>query len=434
MGGRDSRSIVDEGVMSVGQWLAVLVTAGLNAMDGFDVLSISFASPGIAHDWGVDKATLGWVLSTELLGMALGSVVMGGVADRIGRRPTILGCVLAMAAGMFGAAQAGGVHDLLIWRLITGLGIGGVLPSINATAAEFSNRRWRSLAMALMVIGYPIGGISGGLIVQHLLATGTWHDVFVFGGWATALFLPVVWFMVPESVEFLDRKRGPAALGEINRILARFGHLPASIAGDRALAVDRRSVVDILKPGLIGTTLLITFAYFAHITSYYFILKWVPKIVVDLGFAPRAAAGVLTWLNVGGATGGAILGLIVPRLGLRRVTVCALLGASAMIVLFGRGAGSLGVLSAVVCVAGVFGNSAIAGLYLLFATVFPTHVRATGTGFAIGVGRGGGALAPVIAGYLFQSGLGLQAVATLMAVGSLASAAAVLVLRERHAH
>ena len=93
--------------MSVGQWLAVIVTVGLNAMDGFDVLSISFASPGIAKDWGVDKATLGWVLSMELVGMGLGSILLGGVADKIGRRPTILGCVFAMSVGMFGASVAG---------------------------------------------------------------------------------------------------------------------------------------------------------------------------------------------------------------------------------------------------------------------------------------------------------------------------------------
>ncbi len=433
MAGRDPRSIVDAGVMSAGQWLAVLVTVGLNAMDGFDVQSISFAAPGIALDWGVDKPTLGWLLSIELLGMALGSVLMGGVADKIGRRPTILGCVIAMAVGMFGAAHSAGVSELLRWRLLTGLGIGGVLPSINATAAEFSNRHRRSLAMALMVIGYPIGGIFGGLIVRHILGVGTWHDVFTFGGWATAIFVPIVWFLVPESVEFLDRRHGQAALERINRILARFGHPPASVAGERAQAADRRSVTDILRPELIGTTLLITFAYFAHIMSFYFILKWTPKIIVDLGYAPATAAGVLTWLNVGGATGGAILGLIVPRFGLRRVTVCTLVGSCAMIVLFGRGADSLAVLTAVVAVAGLFGNSAIAGLYLLFATVFPTHVRATGAGFAIGVGRGGGALAPVIAGYLFQSGLGLQFVAAIMAAGSLVSAAAVSVLRERHA-
>src|SRR5579862_264118 len=100
------RTIIDEGAMGIWQWAVVIVTVGLNAMDGFDVLSISFAAPGIAKDWGVDKATLGWVLSTELLGMAIGSVVLGGVADKIGRRPMILGCLVAMAIGMFGAANA----------------------------------------------------------------------------------------------------------------------------------------------------------------------------------------------------------------------------------------------------------------------------------------------------------------------------------------
>src|SRR5499425_1663685 len=108
MTGRDPKSIIDDGAMGVAQWLAIIVTVGLNAMDGFDVLSISFASPGIAHDWGVDKATLGWVLSMELIGMALGSVLLGGVADKVGRRPTILACLLAMSLGMFGASVAAG--------------------------------------------------------------------------------------------------------------------------------------------------------------------------------------------------------------------------------------------------------------------------------------------------------------------------------------
>src|ERR1700751_5390829 len=135
MTGRDPRAIIDEGAMGVAQWIVGLITVGLNALDGFDVLSISFASPGIARDWGIDKATLGWVLSTELLGMALGSVLLGGVADKIGRRPTILGCLVAMAAGMFGAARAHGGADLLPWRLLTGLGIGGTLRGDHAAAA-----------------------------------------------------------------------------------------------------------------------------------------------------------------------------------------------------------------------------------------------------------------------------------------------------------
>jgi benzoate transport len=430
--GKGPKSSIEYGAMSVGQWLAVLVTVGLNAMDGFDVLSISFASPGIAKDWGVDKATLGWVLSMELVGMALGSVLLGGVADKIGRRPTILGCLFAMTVGMFGASLAAGVPTLLIWRLLTGLGIGGMLASINAAAAELSSQRWRSLAVSLMVIGYPVGGVIGGTVVQRLLGGGTWHEVFIFGGWVTAAFIPLVWFLLPESVDFLDRRRRPGALAAINRILTRFGHETMAALTETEESA-RRSVMDIFKPGLIVATVLTALGYFAHVTSFYFIIKWVPKLVVDMGFAPKAAAGVLTWANVGGASGVAIFGLIATRVSLKALTIVTLLGSSAMVVWFGRGSPDLAALSSTVAIAGLFINSGIAGYYLLFAKVFPTHVRATGTGFAIGIGRGGAVLAPVLAGYLFQAGFGLQAVATMMAMGSLLSAAALLALKVRAA-
>jgi benzoate transport len=428
---KDPKSIIDHGAMSVGQWLAVLVTVGLNAMDGFDVLSISFSSPGIAKDWGVDKATLGWVLSMELVGMAMGSVLLGGVADKIGRRPTILGCLVAMSVGMCGASLAGGVPTLLVWRLLTGLGIGGMLASINAAAAELSSERRRSLAVSLMVIGYPLGGVLGGMIVQRLLSGGTWHDVFIFGGWVTAAFIPIVWFLLPESVAFLDRRRKPGALEAINRILTRFGHEPMDALTPDTAETARRSVMDIFKPGLVLATVLISLGYFAHATSFYFIIKWVPKLVVDMGFQPRAAAGVLTWANVGGAAGVVIFGLIATRVSLKALTLVTLIGSSAMVVWFGRGSHDLASLAATVAIAGVFTNSAIGGYYMLFAKVFPTHVRATGTGFAVGVGRGGAVLAPVAAGYLFQAGFGMQAVATMMAMGSLLSAAALLALKVR---
>jgi benzoate transport len=431
--GQDPKLIIDHGAMSVGQWLAVLVTVGLNAMDGFDVLSISFASPGIAKDWGLAKDTLGWVLSMELVGMGLGSVLLGGVADKIGRRPTILSCLLAMSVGMFGASRAGGVATLLAWRLLTGLGIGGMLSSISAAAAELSSERRRSVAVSLMVVGYPLGGVIGGMIVQNLLAGGTWHDVFIFGGWVTAAFVPIVWFLLPESVAFLDRRRKPGALDAVNRILTRFGHEPVAALSAQTAESAQRSVMDIFKPGLIVTTVLVTLGYFTHVTSFYFIIKWVPKLVVDLGFTPKAAAGVLTWANVGGATGVVLFGLIATRVSLKALTLVTLLGSSAMVVWFGRGSPDLMSLSITVAIAGLFTNSGIGGYYLLFAKVFPTHVRATGAGFAIGVGRAGAVLAPVMAGYLLQAGLGLQAVATMMALGSLLSAAALLALKVRAA-
>ena len=433
MTGRDPKSIIDHSAMGLAQWLAVLVTVALNALDGFDVLSISFASPGIAKDWGIDKATLGWVLSMELFGMALGSVLLGGVADKLGRRTTILGCLVAMAAGMWGAGHAHGVYELLPWRLLTGVGIGGTLASINAAAAELTNLRWRNFALALMVIGYPLGGVIGGVFVQRLLAGASWHQVFIAGAWATAALVPVVWLLVPESVAFLDRRRAPGALQKINRILARFGHPPADALSEPPDAAARRSLADIFRPGLLATTVIVTFVYFAHITSFYFMLKWVPKIVVDLGFDAKSAAGVLTWANVGGAIGGALFGLIATRVSLKALTICTFLGGWLMVVWFGRGATDLDTLKTTVAVTGLFLNAGIAGMYLLFAKVFPTHVRATGTGFAIGLGRGGAVLAPVIAGYLFHAGLSLQTVALCMASGSLLAAGALLTLKVRDA-
>jgi benzoate transport len=430
---RNPRSIMEEGPMNAAQWAAVIVTIGLNALDGFDVLSISFASPGIARDWGLGPAMLGWILSMELLGMALGSVLLGPVADKVGRRSMILACLVAMTIGMFGAGYSGTVAVLLAFRLLTGLGIGGMLASINAAAAEFSSRRWRGLAMALMVIGYPIGGVIGGFAVRDILETGTWHDIFIFGGWATAAFIPIVWFLVPETPAFLDRKGSPGALAAINRTLARFGHPSAAALTPVDPAAEKLSITDIFKPGLLMTTVLVTGAYFAHITSFYFIVKWVPKIVVDIGFEPRAAAGVLTWLNVGGATGGAIFGFMATRMNLRPLTIAMLIGTTLMIVWFGRGADSLTALTAVVVLAGFFCNAGIVGLYSLFAKVFPTHARATGTGFAIGIGRGGAALAPIIAGYLFAAGFGLQGVATVMGCGALLAAVLLFFLKERAA-
>ena len=181
------RQMLDEAPMGRLQIAAIILCILLNALDGFDVLAISFASPGIAAEWGVDRAALGIVLSMELIGMAVGSILLGGLADRAGRRPTILLCLVIMAAGMFGATLATSVTSLSAIRLITGLGIGGMLACTNAMVAELANARARSLAVAVMAAGYPIGAILGGSIASMLLVSGGWRDVFLFGAIVTGL-------------------------------------------------------------------------------------------------------------------------------------------------------------------------------------------------------------------------------------------------------
>ena len=428
---KDPRELIATSPMSPMQVVAIAITIGLNALDGFDVLAISFASPGIAAEWGIDRAALGLVLAMELIGMAVGSIFLGGVTDRIGRRPMILLCLVVMSSGMFLATTTNDIVTLSIWRVFTGLGIGGMLAATNATAAEYSNKKSRNLSVSLMAIGYPVGAVLGGMVVAQLLQSNDWRSVFHFGAIVSAAFIPIVWFLLPETVPFLCQKQGPGALDKVNHSLVRMGHEAVGVLPPAAGPGERQSVADIFRPALVRTTILLTFAYFTHIATFYFILKWVPKIVVDMGFAPSAAAGVLIWANVGGATGGIVFGLLSRRLPLRTLAIVVLVASTVGVAWFGRGSTDLVGLSIVVAAAGFFSNAGVVALYALFAEAFPTHVRATGTGFAIGVGRGGAALSPIVAGFLFQAGFGLQGVAILMASGATLAALAILLLPRR---
>jgi benzoate transport len=427
----DPRVTISNAPMSRMQIIAVAITIGLNALDGFDVLSISFASPGIAKEWGINRADLGIVLSMELIGMAIGSLLLGGVADKIGRRPTMLGCLTVMTLGMFMATTVKGLFDLSVWRIVTGLGIGGLLAAINAVAAEFANARRRNLCVSIMAIGYPIGAVVGGLFTAQLLKEHDWRSVFYFGATVTALFIPLVYFLVPESVHWLTQKQPNGALERIASTLRRMGHPEPTALPAIAMEVRKRSVSDIFSPALVGTAVIVALAYFFHIVKFYFILKWVPKIVVDMGFNPSSAAGVLVWTNVGGATGGAILGLLAMRISVKRLTIIVMVLSSVMVALFGRSPPDLQRLALICACAGFCTNAGIVGMYAILAQAFPTHVRAFGTGFAIGVGRGGSVLAPIVAGFLFTWGYSLPNVALTMGVGSLIAAGVLSMLKLR---
>ena len=424
----DPRKIIDQSPMGVRQTLAVLMCVLLFALDGFDVLSISFASPGIAKDWGIDRAALGVVLSMELIGMAVGSIVLGNVADRVGRRPVIIGCLLIMALGMFMAGGAESVTALSAHRFYTGLAIGGMLASTNAMAAEFSNSKRRNLSVILMAGGYPLGVIIGGTVAVDLLVDGSWRSIFYFGSAATLCFLPFVIWLLPEPISFLLSRRPKGALDRINKTLSLL-KLDSIGAMPEVSHAPKTNIGELFKPDLIRITVVLTLAYFMHIMTFYFILKWVPKIVVDMGFSASAAGGVLVWANVGGLLGCLTLGMLSNRFQVRNLMFLVLLGSSIMVVLFGSEHNDLGQLSTVAAIAGFFTNAGVVGLYALFAQSFPDRMRASGSGFAIGLGRGGAAASPIIAGLLFVGGYGLQSVAILMALGSAIAAFILIFLK-----
>lgn len=412
------------------QIIVVMMCILLNALDGFDVLSIAFASPGIAQEFEINRAVLGVVLSMELMGMAVGSVILGNVADKIGRRPIILFCLAVMAMGMYFASGAQSVNELSVHRFYTGLAIGGMLATTNAMVAEFSNRRHRSLCVMLMAGGYPLGVVIGGTIASGLLAHDSWRAIFEFGAIATISFFPLVWFLVPESVAYHTIQRGTDSLVRINSSLKKMGKEPIAALPD-VTEKPKTSLLELFKPAMLRTTIVLTVAYFMHIMTLYFLLKWTPKIVVDMGYSASSAGGVLVWANLGMLTGSILFGLLSSRFATRNLMFVALVMSSIMIYVFGKGYSELDQLSAVACIAGFFINGGVVGLYALFADHYPDNLRASGTGFSIGLGRGGAAASPIIAGILFTAGYGLSLVATFMAFGSVVAAIVLVFLKAR---
>src|ERR1700728_4341229 len=185
--------------------------------------------------------------------MACGSVVLGGVADRIGRRPTVLGCLVLMTVGMLMATHASGVYDLSVWRGLTGLGIGGVLAAGKGITGWVGKARRRDVCVSFMSIGYPLGAVFGGVIVSQLLKTHDWRSVFYFGAAFTVTLIPLVWFLVPESVHWLARKQPVGALTKINRAMKRMGYAAVDSLPPQVVNAPKGSIADIFAPALVAT-------------------------------------------------------------------------------------------------------------------------------------------------------------------------------------
>ena len=398
-------AVIDDNPMGVRQWIIVILMVLLNALDGFDVLSSAFAAPGITLEWGIPRVELGVVLSAELVGMGFGSVLLGGYADKGGRKPAMLICLVVMAIGMYLAHSATAVWPLTFFRFFTGLGIGGMLASTNAVVAETTNRTHRAMAISLYVIGYPIGGVLGGLAASEwLLQDYDWRAVFLFGAAVTAAMIPLVALLVPETPAFIAARRKPDALDRVNRSLRTLGKAAISALPEIRTDAPKPKVTDILsKPGLRKVTWLLALGYTFHTFTFYFVLKFAVQIVASAGFTQPEAATTLTWANVGGAIGGLLFGFLLRKWDIKGPTICAMLLGVGALVYFGTGHDTLAMWRTAAFLTMFFLNAAIVGFYAAFARGFPAYARGTGTGFALGIGRAGAAGSPLVAGVLFTA-------------------------------
>jgi benzoate transport len=422
----DPRLAIRDGRMTSFQLMVVVICAVLNMVDGFDVLAMSFTAPLIAREWGVAPATLGVLLSAGLVGMGVGALFISPIADVIGRRAVVILSTVIMSVGMFASAATTGVLELWLCRFATGLGIGGVLASGNTLLAEYAPTRWRDFVISTMVIGYPVGAIVGGSIFAVLVSLYGWRSAFVFGGLASSVLLPLIFLYLPESLDFILSRRRADTLGQVNAVLRRLGRPSLAALPDLPREeTDTKAVIGVFEPRFIKSTLLMVLSFFMLMFSFYFVVSWTPKNLVDLGFTVEQGIFALVLLNLGGIFGGLAFGYFARLSSARVLAPYMLLGLFVVIVAFGMLQSGLIAMMAAAFIVGFFLMGAMAGLYIIVPYVYPPKVRNTGTGLAIGIGRVGAMVGPYLAGLLIAAGWDRVAYYSVLALPVLISALAV---------
>jgi benzoate transport len=400
---RDASGAEAKEAMSAFQIGAVAICMLINMLDGFDVLAIAFAGPPIAHAWALKPEALGLLFSASPIGMMLGSVFVSPVGDWLGRRALVLIGLVIITAGMLLSAAASGYDELLALRVVTGVGIGGLLSSINTVVAEYSPLHRKDLSVAVMSVGYPIGGTLGGALSVYLIHRYGWPSVFVLGGVLSAILIPVVWVRLPESLDFLVSKRPANALARANELLNRMKKPPLAALPEIHTAQDE-SLFALFDGAFVWRTLLICSAYFLAMLPLYFMLQWTPKVLVDAGLSLNSGISGAVLMNAGGVAGGLLFGLTTRRAGLRHAASIAMVLFFAAIVAFGFAGVNLTALLLLAVAVGFFMIATVVGLYAVIAAMYPVRIRTTGSGLAIGIGRIGAIAGPFIGGVLIQHG------------------------------
>lgn len=408
---------------------AVLICLVLNLIDGFDVLALAFAAPALSADWKLAPDVLGALMSAGLVGMTAGSILVAPLADRWGRRFMTLVTLVVVSVGMLAACASRSVPELAAARVLTGIGIGAMLPSINTLVAEYSSARRRELALSVMSTGYPIGAVLGGVAAILINERWGWRGIFFFGGALSALMLPLVLWRLPESLDFLLARRPKGALPAANALLRRLGRAELSALPERADAQRTATGVARLFGGALArATTLLWVAFFLVMFTFYFVVSWTPKLLVEAGLPVDSGISGGVLLNVGGVAGILLLGLYSARLGVFRLHAGALLASAAAITAFGLVSASLTLALLAAILVGVFLFSSMVGLYVITPSIYPTELRNTGTGLAIGIGRLGGIVSPYLAGVLLASGWKPSEAYLLFGLPTLLAAVAVLAL------
>lgn len=397
------KTIIDQNPMTFVQYSTVLVCFLMNVLDGMDVLVISYTAPSIAKSWDISPQALGTVFSAGLLGMTLGTFFLAPFADKIGRKKIILISGLIMSIFIYLTSTSTSITHLLIYRFFSGLGIGCMLASTAALAAEYTPDKNRDFWVSFVISGYPVGAVLAGLISAKVIPNDGWQQMFVYAGLASFLAIPLIFFFLSESIDFYLRVQPANALKKLNAILGKMGiqsmdSLPKTEPVKSTLPFDK-----LLKSSYKIPTLQLWVALFMAFATLYFLTSWIPKLAKDAGLSMELAIYAGTVFNVGAFFGIITQGYFSSKYGLKKTIGIILIITAILMATFGLFLGS-DVLLLLFAMLGFGIQGGFVGLYALSARLYPTEFRTTGVGWAMGFGRLGGIIGPIIGGLLIGAG------------------------------
>ena len=402
----DIGDVLDQGAWSNLQKAVFCLAALAVLFDGFDSQLISFAIPMLIKQWHVTREIFAPVVAAGLVGMAVGSFCSGEIGDRLGRRTTVIGCLILLGVSNFAIGFANGLVTVGILRFLAGLGIGGALPLATTTTAEFTPARYRAMAVTATITCVPLGGMVAGLFAGAILPALGWRALFWLGGPLPVVLAVVLLFALPESPRFMTRHRG--RWPDLVNLLGRMGRPTAAGAAFTDLAEQRiehgSGVSALFAQGWIRDTLCLWGACFLCLLSVYSAFSWLPTMLSAQGLKVAAAASGLTAYNLGGVFGSLLCAAAISRLGSRwPQIVCAIGAAASAFILAKVGVADSATMTLWFGLHGLFVNAVQSTLYAVAAYTYPTRVRATGTATALAFGRLGAVLSAFVGAAVISS-------------------------------
>jgi MFS transporter, AAHS family, benzoate transport protein len=373
----DPRSVPGAGWVRPLCWTAV-------ALEGFDLVVLGVVLPVLRRDpeWNLDPASGSLVATVGLLGVMVGALAVGPVADVVGRRATMIGTVLGFSVLTLACAFAPNAEVLGGLRFLAGIGLGGVLPVALALVAEYAPTGRTSSATTILMTGYHVGAVLTALLGILLIAPFGWPAMFVAGAVPSLVLVPLIIAKLPESAAFLARKA----------------------SGEKVQRERRNPVATLFRGGFARPTIAFWITSFMGLLLVYGLNTWLPEIMRSAGYALGAALALLLVLNVGAILGLLLAGTVANRIGVRPATIAWFAAATLFLALLSIRLPGIGVYVSVL-LAGIFVFSAQVLVYAYVSQLYPAEVRGTALGTASGVGRLGAIAGPLLGGALLQVGL-----------------------------